>query len=82
MDAGWRDTFREQHDGVHGYTYYGYRANCREKKKGWRLDYFLVSEGLKPLVHDSFILNDFLGSDHCPLGLVLKDEVPAADAAT
>ena len=74
MDAGWRDTFREQHEGVHGYTYYGYRQNCRAKKKGWRLDYFLVSEAVKPLVHDSFILNDFLGSDHCPLGLVLKAE--------
>jgi exodeoxyribonuclease III len=72
MEDGWIDTFREQHEGVHGYTYYGYRHNMRSKKKGWRLDYFLVSESLKPRLHDSFILNNFLGSDHCPLGLTLK----------
>jgi exodeoxyribonuclease III len=72
MEDGWVDTFRAQHDGVHGYTYYGYRSAMREKKKGWRLDYFLVSDGLVERCHDSFILPDFLGSDHCPIGLALK----------
>lgn len=73
MDDAWIDTFRQQHDGVHGYTYYSYRFNMRAKKKGWRLDYFLASQGLADCLHDSFILPDFLGSDHCPIGLVLKD---------
>lgn len=148
MDEGWIDTFRRQHEGVHGYTYYSYRFNmcafdsrlqgacgwmgcnmfvrchpkgtgltrgpfgfalqlapatdmrthaqgqpalhntvtskrhhglhgtlrCRRaKKKGWRLDYFLASDGLADRLHDSFILPDFIGSDHCPIGLVLKD---------
>ncbi|CAI9260091.1 unnamed protein product [Lactuca saligna] len=41
-------------------------------KKGWRLDYFLVSESIADKVHNSFILPDVTGSDHCPIGLVLK----------
>ena len=73
IDDGWTDTFRAQlGDSVHGYTYYGYRSNMRAKKKGWRLDYFLVSEALKDKCHDSFIKTDYLGSDHCPLGLTLR----------
>lgn len=72
MDDGWRDTFREQHPDVHGYTYYGYRFDMRSKKKGWRLDYVLTSSQLEARLHDSFILPDFLGSDHCPIGLTLK----------
>ncbi|MFT4722695.1 MAG: exodeoxyribonuclease-3, partial [Flavobacteriales bacterium] len=43
-----------------------------EKNIGWRLDYMLVSESLMPKVKDSFILNDFLGSDHCPVGIELS----------
>ncbi|MBA0552248.1 hypothetical protein Golob_023077 [Gossypium lobatum] len=39
---------------------------------GWRLDYFLVSDAIADDVHDSFILPDVIGSDHCPIGLVLK----------
>lgn len=72
MDAEWVDTFREQHPGVYGYTYFGYRANINARVKGWRLDYFLVSQELASRSHDSFILQDFEGSDHCPLGLVLQ----------
>lgn len=74
MEDGWRDTFRVQHPDVHGYTYYGYRMNMRAKKKGWRLDYFLTSAQLEERCHDSFILPDFLGSDHCPIGLTLTSE--------
>lgn len=44
-------------------------VNC---ETGWRLDYFLVSESIADKVHDSFILPDVTGSDHCPIGLVLK----------
>jgi exodeoxyribonuclease III len=75
IDAGWVDTFREQHPGVYGYTYFGYRANPGGKRvKGWRLDYFLVSSELANRRHDSFILQDYNGSDHVPLGLVLNQQ--------
>ncbi|KAI3905592.1 hypothetical protein MKX01_036501 [Papaver californicum] len=72
LSKGYVDTFRRQHPGVVGYTYWGYRHNGRVTNKGWRLDYFLVSESLADKVHDSYILPDVLGSDHCPIGLILK----------
>lgn len=69
---GFVDTFRKQHPGVVGYSYWGYRHGGRKTNKGWRLDYFLVSESIADQVHDSYILPDVTGSDHCPIGLVLK----------
>ncbi|XP_048631745.1 DNA-(apurinic or apyrimidinic site) endonuclease, chloroplastic-like isoform X1 [Brassica napus] len=72
LDKGLVDTFRKQHPGVVGYTYWGYRHGTRKTNKGWRLDYFLVSESIAANVHDSYILPDINGSDHCPIGLILK----------
>ncbi|CAN4089825.1 unnamed protein product [Withania somnifera] len=72
LNKGFVDTFRKQHPGVVGYTYWGYRHGGRKTNKGWRLDYFLVSECIVDKVHDSYILPDVDGSDHCPIGLVLK----------
>jgi len=46
--------------------------NARAKNVGWRLDYFLVSDGLMNRVEDAFILNDVFGSDHCPVGISIK----------
>ncbi|TYI89914.1 hypothetical protein E1A91_D03G086800v1 [Gossypium mustelinum] len=69
LSRGFVDTFRKQNPDVVGYTYWGYRHGAR---KGWRLDYFLVSDAIADDVHDSFILPDVIGSDHCPIGLVLK----------
>lgn len=46
--------------------------NARANNRGWRLDHFLVSEALQPRVHDCYLLPQVLGSDHCPLGLVLR----------
>ncbi|KAJ8449811.1 hypothetical protein Cgig2_001467 [Carnegiea gigantea] len=72
LSKGFVDTFRRQHPNVVGYTYWGYRHGGRKKNHGWRLDYFLVSESIADRVHDSYILPDINGSDHCPIGLVLK----------
>ncbi|KAA8518086.1 hypothetical protein F0562_015560 [Nyssa sinensis] len=69
---GFVDTFRRQHPGVVGYTYWGYRHGGRKTNRGWRLDYFLVSESIADRVHDSYILPDVSGSDHCPIGLILR----------
>ncbi|KAL0482630.1 AP endonuclease [Acrasis kona] len=67
------DSFRHfQKDVKNCYTYWGYRMNMREKDKGWRLDYFMTSESLKDKLKDSYILKSYLGSDHCPLGLIIK----------
>ncbi|XP_062207141.1 DNA-(apurinic or apyrimidinic site) endonuclease, chloroplastic-like isoform X2 [Phragmites australis] len=72
LAKGFVDTFRKQHPNVVAYSYWGYRQNCRKTNKGWRLDYFLVSESIVEKVHDSYILPDISASDHSPLGLILK----------
>ncbi|KAL8261614.1 hypothetical protein R6Q59_025663 [Mikania micrantha] len=72
LKKGFVDTFRKHHPNVVGYTYWGFRHGGRKTNKGWRLDYFLVSESIAETVHDSYILPDVAGSDHCPIGLVLK----------
>ncbi|KAK7846683.1 dna-(apurinic or apyrimidinic site) lyase [Quercus suber] len=72
LSRGFVDTFRRQHPGVVGYTYWGYRHGLRKTNKGWRLDYFLVSESIADKAYDSYILPDVGGSDHCPIGLILK----------
>ena len=54
------------------YTWWSYRAGAREKNVGWRIDYFLVSESFISNVSDAGILNEYMGSDHCPISLVLK----------
>lgn len=72
LNKGFVDTFRRQHPGVVGYTYWGYRHGGRKTNKGWRLDYFLASEAIADNVHDSYILPDVNGSDHCPIGLIMK----------
>jgi exodeoxyribonuclease-3 len=45
---------------------------ARERNAGWRIDYFIVSERLKNQLEDSLIYNDIMGSDHCPVGLIMK----------
>ena len=46
--------------------------HAREKNVGWRIDYFVVSERIMPKIKDSFILGDVMGSDHCPVGIILE----------
>ncbi|KAK4484065.1 hypothetical protein RD792_011284 [Penstemon davidsonii] len=72
LERGFVDTFRKQHPNVVGYTYWGYRHGGRKTNKGWRLDYFLASESIANQVYDSYILPDIAGSDHSPIGLILK----------
>lgn len=71
LENGLVDVFRRLHPDVVGYTYWGYRFGLRAKNKGWRLDYFLVSEKHLDSVYDCYHLPHVMGSDHCPLGLVV-----------
>lgn len=72
LNRGFVDSFRQQHPEAVGYTYWGYRQGGRPGNKGWRLDYFLVSDSIADKVYDSYIIPDVNGSDHCPIGLILK----------
>ena len=73
IDAGLVDTFRHLYPEEVKYSWWSYRAGARARNVGWRLDYFLVSQRLLPKVADSRILNDVMGSDHCPVQLLLDE---------
>lgn len=66
------DTYRYLHPNKIEYSYWSYRFNSRAKNKGWRIDYFLVSENLKNKISKSTILTDIEGSDHAPVMLSIK----------
>jgi exodeoxyribonuclease III len=72
VEAGFIDTFRMFHqDGGH-YTWWTPFAKARERNIGWRIDYFMVSQVLKKHIKDAFIRSEVLGSDHCPIGIIIE----------
>jgi exodeoxyribonuclease-3 len=73
LKHGFVDAFRELHPEREEYTWWTYRFNARKNNAGWRLDYFLVSEKYMNFVEDVIIHGDIMGSDHCPVSLILKD---------
>ena len=70
--AGFVDTFRVFNQKPDQYSWWDMRTRARERNAGWRIDYHVVSEDLKPFLKDAFITPEVTGSDHCPVGLVLK----------
>ena len=73
IDAGFIDTFREFNSEGGHYTWWSYMFQARKKDIGWRIDYFCISEILKPKLKDAYILKDVLGSDHAPVAMELND---------
>ena len=74
LESGMVDTFREQHPDLEGaYSWWSYRYGARSRNAGWRIDYVLVSRDLWDRVEETAIYSQILGSDHCPVGLTLKD---------
>lgn len=71
LEAGFADTFRTLYPDRVAYSWWSYMYGARAKNVGWRIDYVVVSQRLMPLVTDSFILPDVMGSDHCPVGAEL-----------
>lgn len=69
LSAGFSDTFRTLYPDTVKYSWWSYMFKAREKNAGWRIDYFLVSNRIMGNVRDSFILNEIMGSDHCPVGI-------------
>ena len=66
------DTFREFNQEPNNYTWWGYMFNARANNVGWRIDYFLISKKLRTILKDAFILPKIMGSDHCPVGIIIK----------
>ena len=70
---GYVDTLRHiKGDEEELYSWWSYRANARANNVGWRIDYFYVSEDLKDSIKDAYIMNDYMGSDHCPIALEIE----------
>ena len=67
------DIYRVQQPTVEKYSWWSYRSAARDKNIGWRIDYFMVDKSLVEFVSESFILNDVMGSDHCPVGIVIEN---------
>ena len=75
LDAGFVDTFRHFYpDQTDIYSWWSYRFRAREKNAGWRIDYFVVSEALRPRLVSACIHTDIFGSDHCPVEVVIDAE--------
>ena len=72
LASGFADSFRELYPEEVKYSWWSYRTRARERNAGWRIDYFVVSNRLMERVEDSLIYNEVMGSDHCPVGLILK----------
>ena len=72
VKAGFLDSFREFEKGGGHYTWWAPIANARTRNIGWRIDYFLLSAALRPRLKTAFIRKEILGSDHCPVGIILE----------
>ena len=71
LASGFKDTFRQLYPNKVKYSWWSYRMRARERNVGWRIDYFVVSDRYMKKVKDSLIYDDVMGSDHCPVGLIL-----------
>ena len=73
LESGFTDSFRHYYpDLTKQYTWWTYRFGARSRNVGWRIDYFCFSKDFAPATKDASIHADVLGSDHCPVGLIVK----------
>jgi exodeoxyribonuclease-3 len=73
LDSGFIDSYRYYYPDTEGvYSWWSYRFQARSKNAGWRIDYFLVSENIKDRMESATIHTEIMGSDHCPVELVIE----------
>ncbi|MGN9164819.1 exodeoxyribonuclease III [Tissierellaceae bacterium HCP3S3_D8] len=73
LGAGFIDSFRHFYpDKKDAYTWWSYITKARDRNAGWRIDYFIVSRNMKDRMKSADIHSDILGSDHCPVELVIE----------
>ena len=72
LSHGYIDTFRYFYPDMEQiYSWWSYRFQAREKNAGWRIDYFITSADLKEKLIDAKIHTEVMGSDHCPVELMI-----------
>jgi exodeoxyribonuclease-3 len=69
IKSGFTDSFRKLYPDTVKYSWWSFRAGARSRNIGWRIDYILLSNSIAEKIQDSFIINEVLGSDHCPVGI-------------
>jgi exodeoxyribonuclease-3 len=79
LRAGFVDTFRSLHAEEGNYTWWNLATRARERNVGWRIDYVVISESLRPALSKAFILPKVMGSDHCPVGVTLSIRLSGAE---
>ena len=73
ISKGWVDIFRHFYpDKAQAYTYWDMKSFARDRNVGWRIDYFFSSHKMLPKVKSVEILDNVLGSDHCPIKLTFN----------
>ena len=73
LESGYVDSFRYLYpDRKDAYSWWSYMFHAREKNAGWRIDYFVVSEKLKDRIKEASIHPEVMGSDHCPVELIIE----------
>ena len=72
LKIGYVDSFREFHKEGSNYSWWPYYKNARERNIGWRIDYVFISDDIRLDLKEAFIMNNVIGSDHCPVGIELK----------
>ena len=72
VKAGFMDSFREFEKGGGHYTWWSPMSGARSRNVGWRIDYFLLSQSLRPCLKKAFIRPEVMGSDHCPVGIEIE----------
>ena len=72
IESGFVDSFRHLNKNPHHYSWWSYRAAARQRNKGWRIDYHMISEKLLPRLKRVAILSDAKHSDHCPVLVTIE----------
>ena len=72
LQKGFVDTLRVFDQQPGQYTWWDLLSGARARNVGWRIDYFFISDDLRPNLEEAFILPEVMGSDHCPVGIILK----------
>lgn len=70
LSDGFTDSYRKLYpDKENAYTWWSYMGKAREKNIGWRIDYYITSNAIDDKIKETYIYNEIMGSDHCPVGL-------------
>ena len=72
IDHGYLDTFRHFYKEPNQYTWWDMKTRARERNVGWRIDYFFVNKDFLSHLRNAFIMQDVIGSDHCPIGIEIE----------